>query len=49
MENADAFEDLLRELILECREELGMTDKTIAYILLKEGISYYLKTISRAG
>ena len=46
MERADKFEEWLQRMIKDSKEKLDMTDKTIAYILLKEGINYYLKTIS---
>lgn len=45
MENPEIFEQQLNELIKDSKEKLGITDKTLTYILLQEGIGYYLRTI----
>ena len=46
MENAEEFENLLFRLIHDAKMKLGMRDRTIAYILLREGTNYYLKDIA---
>ena len=47
MENPEEFESWLFRLIHDAKMKLNMSDKTIAYILLREGTNYYLKDISR--
>ena len=46
MENAKEFECWLYQCIDDSKKKLGMTDKTLAYILLREGTNYYLKQIT---
>ena len=43
MENTDEFQSWLFKLIADSKNKLGMTNRTIAYILLMEGTNYYLK------
>ena len=45
MENTEEFEAWLFRLIHDSKMKLGMSDRTIAYILLREGTNYYLKDI----
>ena len=45
MENAEEFESWLFQLIHDAKTKLRMSDKTIAYILLREATNYYLKGI----
>jgi hypothetical protein len=45
MEQTEEFESWLFRLIHDAKMSLGMKDSTIAYILLREGINYYLKDI----
>jgi len=45
MENIEEFESWLFRLIHDAKMKLGMSDRTIAYILLREGLNYYLKDI----
>ena len=45
MEDTEEFEEWLNKLILDAKRKIGMTDKTIAYILLREGVDHYLKQI----
>ncbi len=47
MENIIEFERWLWRTINDGKEKLGMTDQTLAYILLREGLNYYLKTIGK--
>ena len=47
MERAEEFERWLSQCIEDSKKQLGMTDKTLAYILLREGTNYYLKQIAR--
>jgi hypothetical protein len=47
MENAAEFENWLTQMIDDSKSKLSMTNETIAYILLKRGTEYYLKTICR--
>ena len=47
MENTEEFESWLFRLIMDAKRKLDMSDKSIAYILLREGTNYYLKDISR--
>ena len=46
MENAEEFEAWLFQLLHDSKTKLNMSDKTIAYILLREGLNYYLKDIA---
>ena len=45
MENTEEFESWLFRLIHDAKMKLNMNDKTIAYILLREGTNCYLKGI----
>jgi hypothetical protein len=45
MENTEEFEAWLFRLIHDAKMKLSMSDRTIAYILLREGTNYYLKDI----
>jgi hypothetical protein len=45
MENAEKFERWLFQCIEDSKKKLGMTDRTLAYILLREGTHYYFRTI----
>ena len=45
MEDAEEFESWLFPLVSDAKRKLCMSDKTIAYILLREGTKYYLRTI----
>ena len=47
MENTEEFESWLFRLIMDAKIKLGMSNRTIAYILLREGTNYYLKQIVR--
>ena len=47
MEQAEQFEERLSKLIAEAKKELDLTDETLVWILLREGLAYYLKTIAR--
>ncbi len=49
MENLEEFESWLFCLIHDAKMKLNMSDKTIAYILLREGTNYYLKDICKNG
>ncbi len=46
MENAEEFEAWLVQLLHDAKVKLNMSDRTIAYILLREGTNYYLKDIT---
>jgi len=45
MENAEEFEAWLFKLLHDAKMKLNISDKTLAYILLREGTHYYLKQI----
>ena len=45
MENTEEFESWLFRLINDAKLKLGLSDCTIAYILLREGTNYYLKQL----
>ena len=45
MENTEEFESWLFRLLLDAKRKLGMSNRTIAYILLREGTKYYLRQI----
>ena len=45
MEDAEEFESWLFRLLLDAKRKLNMSDRVIAFILLREGINYYLKQI----
>ena len=49
MENSEEFESWLFRLIMDAKRKLNMTDKTLAYILLREGTNYYLRQIVEDG
>ena len=46
LERAEEFEEWLYRLLRDSKQKLNMSDKTIAYILLREGINYYLRGIA---
>ena len=45
LEHAEEFEEWLNRLLKDSKQKLNMSDRTIAYILLREGTQYYLKDI----
>ena len=45
MENTEEFEAWLFRLIHDAKMKLSMSDRTIAWILLREGTNYYFKDI----
>ena len=45
MEQTEEFEEWLNKLIVDAKRKLGMTDKIIAYILLREGTAHYMKQL----
>ncbi len=45
MENTEEFEEWLNRLLKDSKQKLNMSDRIIAYILLREGLNYYLKDI----
>ena len=45
MENIEEFEGWLYTMLRDAKNKLKMTDKDIAYFLLREGINHYLKQI----
>ncbi len=47
MENTEEFESWLFRLLNDAKLKLNISNKTIAYILLREGLNYYLKDISK--
>jgi len=47
MERAEEFERWLSCCIDDSKRKLEMTDRTLAYILLREGLNYYLRTICK--
>ncbi len=47
LEHAEEFEEWLYRLLKDSKQKLNMSDKVIAYILLREGLFYYLKQIAR--
>ena len=46
MENTEEFESWLFRLINDAKMKLCLSDRTIAYILLREGTNYYLKQLA---
>ena len=46
LEHAEEFEEWLNRLLKDSKQKLNMSDRTIAYILLREGLNYYLKDIA---
>ena len=46
MESTEEFESWLFRLLTDAKLKLGMGNRIIAYILLREGINYYLKQIA---
>ena len=49
MENTEELESWLFRLLLDAKRKLNMSDRTIAYILLREGTNYYLKQLVEDG
>ena len=45
MEHEEEFEEWLNRLLKDSKQKLNMSDKTLAYLLLREGINYYLRDI----
>ncbi len=45
VEHAEEFEEWLYRLLKDSKQKLNMSDRTIAYILLREGTKYYFKDI----
>lgn len=45
MENTEQFELWLERCLVDAKKKLGMTDETLAYILLREGTKYYFRTL----
>ncbi len=45
MEDTTEFESWLFRLIHDAKLKLGISDRTMAYILLREGLNFYLKQI----
>jgi len=45
MEDIIQFEQWLSQMLKDSKEKLNVSDETIAYILLRVGIDYYLRTI----
>jgi len=45
LEHSEEFEEWLNRLLKDSKQKLNMSDKTLAYILLREGLNYYLRTI----
>ena len=48
VENVVEFESWLDKMLRDAKEKLNMTNGTIAWILLREGTSYYYKTLGNA-
>jgi len=48
VENVVEFESWMDNMLKDAKEKLNMTNETIAWILLREGTSYYAKTIGHA-
>ena len=46
MEQAETFEGWLANVIKDGKACLGMTDETLAYIILRAGLACYLRTIA---
>ena len=45
MENVVEFQSWLDNMLKDAKDKLNMTDRTIAWILLREGTAYYFKTL----
>lgn len=45
MENTEEFESWLFRLLLDAKRKLNISERTLAYILLREGTNYYLRTL----
>lgn len=43
MENVAEFQRWLSQMLKDSKEKLGMTDETLADLLLREGLRYYTK------
>ncbi len=46
MEATEEFESWLFKLLHDAKMKLCMSDRTLAYILLREGMAYYLKGLA---
>jgi len=49
MENVHEFESWLNQCIEDSKKRLGIADRTLTYILLREGLNYYLRTMKEDG
>jgi hypothetical protein len=47
VENISEFEIWLNQMLKDAKEKLNMKDETIAWILLREGTTYYFRTLGR--
>ena len=47
MENPEELEAWLFRLLHDAKTKLNMSDRTIAYILLREGTNYYFRDIMK--
>lgn len=45
MEQVQEFEDLIDKTIHEAEVHLHISNRTMAYVLLREGLNHYLKSI----
>ena len=46
MKSTAEFESWLDNMLRDAKDKLHITDRLIAYVLLREGINYYLKQIT---
>ena len=47
MEDVTEFQKWLNKCIQDGKTKLKVTDRALAYILLREGLNYYLRDISK--
>ena len=47
IENITEFQKWMYQMLKDSKEKLGLTDETLAELLLKEGIKYYHRSITK--
>jgi hypothetical protein len=47
VENVDEFEKWIEKMLKDAKKQLHMTDETMTYILLREGLACYYRTINK--
>ncbi len=49
IENIEEFQKWFYALLNDSKQKLGMSDRTIAYILVTEGMKYFMKVVVKGN